>query len=146
MYKLLDVFTELGMTERSAKTMRTRISKELDIVPKEDYDFDELSKILTSMSGKYEKQAKKFLFDERAKDYNVDIKQVTLIEEQDDFDFIPKIFDLVWVGKGKERKKGTVSEKVVGNYAAVMMSEGDLAGQIVKIRVNDLYKRVRGEK
>lgn len=146
MYKLLEVFAELGMSERSAKTMRTRVCKAVDVTNKEEYNFNELEKILKGMTGKYQAEAKKYLFALKAKDYDVEVKQIALIEEQDDFDYVPKIFDLVWVGKGKDRNKGIITRRIVGNYAEVMMSTGSLEGQEVKIRVNDLFPRVRGEK
>lgn len=146
MYKLLEVFAELGMSERSAKTMRTRVCKVVDVTNKEEYNFNELEKILKGMTGKYQAEAKKYLFALKAKDYDVEVKQVALIEEQDDFDYIPKIFDLVWVGRGENRTKGIIVRKIVGNHAEVMMSTGSLEGQEVKVRVNDLFPRVRGEK
>jgi hypothetical protein len=146
MYKLLEVFAELGMSERSAKTMRTRVCKAVDVTNKEEYSFNELEKILKGMTGKYQAEAKKYLFALKAKDYDVEVKQVALIEEQDDFDYIPKIFDLVWVGRGENRTKGIIVRKIVGNHAEVMMSTGSLEGQEVKVRVNDLFPRVRGEK
>ncbi|MGL5692328.1 MAG: hypothetical protein ACRDD8_16125 [Bacteroidales bacterium] len=126
--------------------MRTRICKQIGKVPKEDYTFNELEEILSAMSGKYKDSATKYIFEQKAKDYNVEVKKVALIEKQDDFDYIPKIFDLVWVGVGEERNKGVVIARVNGNYADVMMCSGQLEGQEVKIRVNDLFARERGEK
>jgi hypothetical protein len=148
-YKILDLFQTWGMTERSAKTFRTRLHNAKQTQPKEVYEFTELEDLLSGCTGKYAETARKFLFTEKAKTYNAEIKKVTLIElpteQKPVASYKPKIFDLVWIGTGEDRKKGVIDRTVTGSYADVVFIDGALAGQTAKVSVESLSRRCRGE-
>ncbi len=149
MTNILTLFTEkFGMTDRSAKTMVTRIKKEIDFSFGAEVDKEQLKTILSKMkTGKYKDKANAMLFDMNKKTYEVDMsKRVSFAIEnsEDKLNHTFRIFDSVFIDSNNNR--GIIVEKVSGNYATVEITTGELTSQTVKIKVSELRHRKRGER
>ncbi|MGL6130450.1 MAG: hypothetical protein ACRCZ9_02395 [Fusobacteriaceae bacterium] len=147
MVNIFNLFVnEFGMTERSAKTMITRLRKDTEIQFGLEVDDDNLRILLSHMkTGKYKDNANRKLFDMSTKDYTVSISKRPKFEKgEDPIKHNFKIFDSVFIDSNKNR--GMIVEKVQGNHASVEITTGSLSGQTVKIKTSELKHRIRGER